>query len=97
MKYDYTVTQDGIVYNAGEEVPDMGSITAIVSNGNYREYNALSKDYDKLPHYVSFGSSCYMIDVSELYKYDAINQIYITPSLKICIESETRKMAECLE
>lgn len=77
MKYDYTVTQDGITYNAGEEVPDMGSITAIVSNGNYREYNALSKDYDKLPHYVSFGSSCYMIDVSELYKYDAINQIWI--------------------
>lgn len=24
MKYDYTVTQDGITYNAGEEVPDMG-------------------------------------------------------------------------
>ena len=71
MKYDYTVIQDGITYNAGEEVPDMGSITAIVSSGNYREYN------DKLPHYVSFGSSCYMIDVSELYKYDAINRIWI--------------------
>lgn len=25
MKYDYTVIQDGITYNAGEEVPDMGS------------------------------------------------------------------------
>lgn len=37
MKYDYTVTQDGITYNAGEEVPDMGSITAITSSGNYRE------------------------------------------------------------
>lgn len=40
----YTVVQDGQVYEPGDNVPDMGSITALESKGNYREYNALSKD-----------------------------------------------------
>lgn len=40
----YTVVQDGQVYEPGDDVPDMGSITALESKGNYREYNALSKD-----------------------------------------------------
>lgn len=66
----YTVVQDGQVYEPGDDVPDMGSITALESTGNYREYNALSKDIDKLPTYVSFGSSCYMIDTTDLYKFD---------------------------
>lgn len=48
----YTVVQDGQVYEPGDDVPDMGSITALESKGNYREYNALSKDIDKLPTYV---------------------------------------------
>lgn len=38
----YTVVQDGQVYEPGDDVPDMGSITALESKGNYREYNALS-------------------------------------------------------
>lgn len=40
----YTVVQDGQVYEPGDDVPDMGSITALESKGNYREYNALFKD-----------------------------------------------------
>lgn len=40
----YTVVQDGQVYEPGDDVPDMGSITALESKGKYREYNALSKD-----------------------------------------------------
>lgn len=54
----------------GDDVPDMGSITALESKGNYRQYNALSEDIDKLPTYVSFGSSCYIIDTTDLYKFD---------------------------
>lgn len=65
----YTVVQDGQVYEPGDDVPDMGSITALETKGNYREYNALSKDIDKLPTYVSLGSSCYMIDTTDLYKF----------------------------
>lgn len=66
----YTVVQDGQVYEPGDDVPDMGSITTLESKGNYREYNALSKDIDKLPTYVSLGSSRYMIDTTDLYKFD---------------------------
>lgn len=44
----YTVVQDGQVYEPGDDVPDMGSITALESKGNYREYNALSKDIDNI-------------------------------------------------
>jgi len=44
----YTVVQDGRVYEPGDDVPDMGSITALESKGNYRQYNALSEDIDKL-------------------------------------------------
>lgn len=39
----YTVVQDGQVYEPGDDVPDMGSITALESKGNYREYNALAR------------------------------------------------------
>lgn len=78
----YTVVQDGQVYEPGDDVPDMGSITALESKGNYREYNALSKDIDKLPTYVSLGSSCYMIDTTDLYKFDGYEPVKIPSDIE---------------
>lgn len=33
MKYDYKVTQDGHTYEPGTNVPDMGSVICIKSEG----------------------------------------------------------------
>lgn len=34
-----------------------------------RDYEGLSKDLDKLPHYVDTGSSALCLDTSELYEF----------------------------
>lgn len=69
MKYEYPVIKDGQFYEVGQEVPDLGSIECVERRGNLRSYEGLSKDVDKLPHYVASGSSCLMLDTGELYKY----------------------------
>lgn len=74
MKYDYAFVQDGQKYNAGEEVPDMGSIICVESKGNIRSYNALSSDANKLPKYVETGSSCLMLDTGDFYKFERTTQ-----------------------
>lgn len=48
---------------------DLGSIKRIGQDGCIRYYEGLSKDYDKLPHYVGTGSACLMLDTGEYYKY----------------------------
>ena len=48
MKYDYKVTQDGHTYEPGTNVPDMGSVICIKSEGNKRDYVFLAEDTDKL-------------------------------------------------
>lgn len=70
MKYTYTIMQDGQKYEPGSEVPDMGSIRCVEANGNIRQYEGLSKDVGKLPHYVETGSSCLMVDNGDYYKYE---------------------------
>lgn len=71
MTYDYTVKQDGQTYPPGTDVPDMGSIVCTEASGNVRSYEAQSKDVDKLQTYVDAGSSCLMLDTSELYKFNS--------------------------
>lgn len=70
MKYGYIVKQDGQYYRSGEDVPDMGSIVCVSTNGNVRNYEGLSKDVDKLPHYVGTGSSFMATDTSDIYKFE---------------------------
>lgn len=70
MKYGYIVKQDGQYYISGEDVPDMGSIVCVSTNGNVRNYEGLSKDVDKLPHYVGTGSSFMATDTSDIYKFE---------------------------
>lgn len=59
MIADKIIIQDGQTYQPGEEVPDLGSISAIDANGNVRKYEGLTSDENKLKYinYVGNGSS----------------------------------------
>ena len=60
---------DGQLYQKGDEVPDLGSWVAISADGNIRNYNGLSADISKLPHYVETGSSAMCLDTGDYYKF----------------------------
>lgn len=60
---------DGITYDVGEEIPDLGSWECTSAIGMQRDYEGLSADISKLPHYVLSGSSALCLDTSELYEY----------------------------
>jgi len=60
---------DGVVYDVGDEIPDLGSWECTAAKGMQRDYEGLSKDVSKLPHYVLGGSSVLCLDTSELYEY----------------------------
>ena len=66
---DKTVVVDGQVYYNGDEIPDIGSWVAVSANGNIRNYNGLSADVPKLPHYVDTGSSAMCLDTGDYYKF----------------------------
>lgn len=71
MKAVGTVLVDGVYYSDGEEIWDLGSLVCTGTGpGKIRYYEGLSKDKDKLPHYVDTGSSCLMVDTGEFYKYE---------------------------
>lgn len=44
----YTVVQDGQVYEPGDDVPDMGSITALQSKGNEKNRQGRRRCYKRL-------------------------------------------------
>lgn len=64
-----TIIFDGIQYNPGDELPDLGSWVCTDAKGMVRDYEGLSADVSKLPHYVESGSSALCLDTSELYEY----------------------------
>lgn len=65
-----TVKQDDILYHAGEEIPDLGSWVATSVSGEVRNYEGLSKDINKLPHYCATGSGALCLDTGEYYKFE---------------------------
>lgn len=69
MTAEHKTVVDGQVYLPGEEIWDLGSFVCVDANGNQRDYEGLSKDIGKLPHYVESGSSALCLDTSELYEY----------------------------
>ena len=73
MTYDHTVKVDGHIYEAGQEVPDMGTLVATSVDGAIRNYEGLSTDFDKLPTYddLGTGSSAFFQDTGFIYKYEA--------------------------
>lgn len=62
---------DGNIIPAGETRPDLGSWVAKDTKTAFREYYGLSKDKDKLPHYVQTGSSAFCVDTLEIGYFDA--------------------------
>ena len=70
MKATYTTIIDGQTYKPGDEIWDLGSLVCTKGDGDIRHYEGLSKDFDKLPHYVQTGSSCLMSDTGQYYKYE---------------------------
>lgn len=78
MKYDYKVIVDGISYEPGEEVPDLGSVSCISAKVMLRNYTLLSKDVDKLPTYdnLKSGSTALAVDTSEVYVYESTTKTW---------------------
>lgn len=60
---------DGQRYRPGDEIWDLGTFVATSTKGKIRNYEGLSKDIDKLPHYVDTGSSAFCFDTGDFYKY----------------------------
>lgn len=69
MKAETIMTVDGQTYRPGDEIWDLGSFVCVSANGNQRDYEGLSVDISKLPHYVDSGSSALCLDTAELYEY----------------------------
>lgn len=76
MTYNYTITQDGQTYKAGEDVPNLGSLRCTSHEDNIRHYEGLQADYSKLPHYVDTGSSCLMLDTGKVYKFEKTTDLW---------------------
>lgn len=68
IKENITIV-DGQRYRPGDEIWDLGSFVATSAKCRKRNYEGLSKDIDKLPHYVDTGSSAFCLDTGDLYKY----------------------------
>lgn len=68
-KAETTMVYDGITYHAGDEIHDLGTFECVEAVGMKRDYEGISKDIPKLPHYVESGSSALCLDTSELYEY----------------------------
>lgn len=61
---------DGIWYNPGDEIWDLGSFKSCdPPSEKQRDYYGLSKDVSKLPRYVLSGSSAFCLDTGDMYFY----------------------------
>ena len=68
-KNENVTVVDGQHYHPGDEIWDLGSFVATSAKGMKRNYEGLSKDIEKLPHYVDTGSSAFCLDTGDFYKY----------------------------
>lgn len=60
---------DGMTYDSESDVPNLGSWVCVGVDGDTmrRNYQGLSADLDKLPHYIKTGSSALCLDTSDCY------------------------------
>lgn len=78
MTVTVTTIYDGQTYYPGDSLPDLGNwvCTSVRKNDNnefnIRNYEGLSTDIDKLPHYENLGtgSSALCLDTGDFYKYE---------------------------
>lgn len=65
---------DGQIYQAGEEIPDLGSWDCVSVQGGKRFYHGLSQDVEKLPTYVGGGCVAVCVDTGEVYRFHEVTK-----------------------
>lgn len=63
------VLVDGLWYQPGEEIPDLGSFECVSTAQGIRRYEGLSKDIGKLPTNVPAGSRAKCVDTGVTYTF----------------------------
>lgn len=71
IETDHAVIQDGQLYQPGQEIPDLGSWTCVKLDSERRFYEGISRDLEKLPHYVEHGSRAQCLDTGDVYTFHA--------------------------
>lgn len=81
MIADKNTVIDGQSYKKGDEIWDLGSLTATNVDGNIRNYEGLYADRYKLPKYddLGNGSSVFFSDNFQLGKYVAKEKKWYLP------------------
>ena len=71
--------KDGVLYNVGDTIPDMGSLVCVsIEAGNRKYFEGLSKDKAKLPTTgLATGSQVVFYDTAEIDKFDAESSTWI--------------------
>lgn len=63
--------KDGVMYEIGDTIPDMGSIVCTSREGDLKSFAGLSKDASKLPTtHVATDSTAVFNDTAEIQKFD---------------------------
>lgn len=77
-KATYRQRIDGKVYEVGDTLPELGSLIFVSGGyGEIAEIEGNSADVSKLPTDVKQGSSAYMIDTQDVYKFDETNKQWV--------------------
>lgn len=80
-KATYRQVIDGKVFNVGDDLPELGSLTFVSGGyGKIAEIEGKSADVSKLPTDVKEGSQAYMLDNQKVYKFDASTPEWIEQS-----------------
>ena len=66
---------NGKVYEVGDELPNYGSLVFLENEDSVVYIEGKSADFSKLPTWVKFGSTAYMIDNQKAYKFDGTEWI----------------------
>lgn len=77
-KATYRQVINGKVFEVGDTLPELGSL--IFTGGGYNqiaEIEGNSADVSKLPTEVKQGSTAYMVDTQDVYKFDETNAQWV--------------------
>lgn len=70
VELDHSVIQDGVLYQPGQEIPDLGHWERTETDDHGRaHYEGISKELDLLPHYVPHGSKAVCVDTGDVYTF----------------------------
>lgn len=77
-KATHRMVIDHKIINVGDDIPELGSIKFTAGGyGEKAELELNSADVSKLPTEVKQGSSAYVVDTGDLYKFDETNEEWV--------------------